>query len=72
MDTLVEVHSQFSHGGRQRMEKYPIEHCTHVHSLCTVCLNGQWDCKIWSTHSNLSYMLIVLLNRFITKSKSIN
>ena len=29
-DTLVGVHSQLSHGGRQRMEKYLIEHGTHV------------------------------------------
>ena len=29
-DTLVRVHSQLSHGGRQRMEKYLIEHGTHV------------------------------------------
>ena len=29
-DTLVGVHSQLSHGGRQRMEKHLIEHGTHV------------------------------------------
>ena len=29
-DTLVGVDSQLSHGGRQRMEKYLIEHGTHV------------------------------------------
>ena len=29
-DTLVGVHSQLSHGGRQRMERYLIEHGTHV------------------------------------------
>ena len=29
-DTLVGVHSQLSHGGQQRMEKYLIEHGTHV------------------------------------------
>ena len=28
--------------------------------------------EIWSTHFNLFYMLIVLLNRFISKSKLIN
>ena len=29
-DTLVGVHNQLSHGGRQRMERYLIEHGTHV------------------------------------------
>ena len=29
-DTLVGVHSQLSHGGRQRMEKHLIEHGTET------------------------------------------